>query len=133
MTLTFISFPSQLHCMDHPKMLLYPAIVNHMICNIPQNVCHIMVNILSYINAHTNKYYQSYEPPKLYAYAKGCSDHRFHAPPAYTAQLPTLHQHRANNQERMANQIQPTLRVSSSTQVTLEQCPIQVLTELNVA
>ena len=30
--------------------------------------------------------------------AKGCSDHRFRAPPAYTAQLPTLHQHRANNQ-----------------------------------
>ena len=32
--------------------------------------------------------------------AKGCSDHRFRAPPAYTAQLPTLHQHRANNQYR---------------------------------
>ena len=30
--------------------------------------------------------------------AKGGSDHRFRAPPAYTAQLPTLHQHRANNQ-----------------------------------
>ena len=31
--------------------------------------------------------------------AKGCSDHRFRAPPAgYTAQLLTLHQHRANNQ-----------------------------------
>ena len=30
--------------------------------------------------------------------AKGCSDHRFCAPPAYTAQLQTLHQHRANNQ-----------------------------------
>ena len=30
--------------------------------------------------------------------AKGCSDHRFRAPLAYTAQLPTLHQHRANNQ-----------------------------------
>ena len=30
--------------------------------------------------------------------AKGCSDHRFRAPLAYTAQLLTLHQHRANNQ-----------------------------------
>ena len=36
---------------------------------------------------------------------KGCSDHRFHASPAYTAQLLTLHQHRANNQYRMANQM----------------------------
>ena len=37
--------------------------------------------------------------------AKGFSDHRFHAPPAYPAQLLTLHQHRANNQYRTANQI----------------------------
>ena len=37
--------------------------------------------------------------------AKGFSDNRFRAPPAYTAQLPTLHQHRANNQYRTANQI----------------------------
>ena len=37
--------------------------------------------------------------------SKGCSDHRFRAPPAYTAQLLTLHQHRANNQYRTANQI----------------------------
>ena len=38
--------------------------------------------------------------------AKGCSDHRFRAPPAgYTPQLLTLHQHRANNQYRMAYQI----------------------------
>ena len=36
---------------------------------------------------------------------KGCSDHRFRGPPAYTAKLPTLHQHRANNQCRTANQI----------------------------
>ena len=64
--------------------------------------------------------------------AKGFSDHRFRAPPAYTTQLLTLHQHRANNQYRTTNQIQPTLRVSSSTQATLEQLPIQVLTELNV-
>ena len=59
--------------------------------------------------------------------AKGCSDHKFRAPPTYTAQLLTLHQHRANNQYRTADQIQPTLRVSSSTQATLEQSPIQVL------
>ena len=37
--------------------------------------------------------------------AKGCSDHRFHVPSAYTAQLLTLHQHRAKKQYRMANQI----------------------------
>ena len=37
--------------------------------------------------------------------AKGWSDHRFRAPTAYTAQLLTLHQHRASNQCRMANQI----------------------------
>ena len=29
---------------------------------------------------------------------KGCSDHRFRAAPAYTAQLLTLQRHRANNQ-----------------------------------
>ena len=55
--------------------------------------------------------------------AKGCSDHRFCAPPDYTAQLLALHQHRANDQ----------YRVSSTTQAPLEQSPIQVLTELNVA
>ena len=65
--------------------------------------------------------------------AKGWSDHRFRAPPAYTAQLPTLHQRKANNQYRTANQIKPTLRVSSSTQATLEQFPIHKLTKLNVA
>ena len=32
--------------------------------------------------------------------AMGWSDHRFRVPPAYTAQLLTLHQHRANNQYR---------------------------------
>ena len=54
--------------------------------------------------------------------------------PAYTAQLLALHQHRANNQYRTANQIKPTLRVSSSTQATLEQFPItQALAELNLA
>ena len=64
---------------------------------------------------------------------KGCSDYRFRAPPTYTAQLLILHQHRANNQYRKANQFQPTLRVSSSIQATLEQSPIQVLTKFNVA
>ena len=65
--------------------------------------------------------------------AKGCSDHRFRAPPAYTSHLLALHQHRANNQYWTANQIYLTLRVSSSTQASLEKFPIQVLTELNVA
>ena len=37
--------------------------------------------------------------------AKGCSDHRFRAPPAYTAQLLSMPQHRTNNQYRTANQI----------------------------
>ena len=37
--------------------------------------------------------------------AKDWPDHRFHAPPAYIAQLLTLHQHRANSQYRTANQI----------------------------
>ena len=37
--------------------------------------------------------------------AKGWSDHRFRVPPAYTSQLLTLHQYRANNQYRTANQI----------------------------
>ena len=32
--------------------------------------------------------------------AKGYSDHRFRAPPAYTVQLPTLYQHRANNRSK---------------------------------
>ena len=64
---------------------------------------------------------------------KGCSDHRFRVSPTYTAQLLTLHKHRTNNQYRTANQIWPTLWVSSNTQATLEQSPIQILTELNVA
>ena len=65
--------------------------------------------------------------------AKGCLDNRFRAPPGFTAQLLTLHQHRAKNQYMMANPIQPTLRVSSNIQTTLEQSPIQLLTELNVS
>ena len=56
--------------------------------------------------------------------AEGLSDHRFHAPPAYTSQLLTLHQHRPNNQYRMASQI---------TEVMQCWAPLQVLTELNTA
>ena len=43
--------------------------------------------------------------PVMTSGAKDCSDHRFRAPSTYTAQLPTLHQHRANNQYRTANKI----------------------------
>ena len=57
----------------------------------------------------------------------------FDTHPAYTAQLLTLHQHRANYQYSMMNQIQPTLRVSSNSQTTLEQSPTQVQPKLNVA
>ena len=49
--------------------------------------------------------------------------------PTYTAQLQTLHQHRANIQYKTATEIKPTLRVSSNTQATLEN----PLTELYVA
>ena len=35
--------------------------------------------------------------------AKGWSDHRFRAPKAYTAQLLTLHQHKANSQYRICS------------------------------
>ena len=80
--------------------------------------------------------YHKFQPPVMAMStggAKGCLDHRFRASPAYTAQLLTLPQHRANIQYKTANQIQLTLRVSSSTQATLEQSPIQVLTELNIA
>ena len=45
--------------------------------------------------------------------AKGCSDHRFRAPPAYIGQLITLHQHRANNQYRTWLIKSSRLRVSS--------------------
>ena len=55
--------------------------------------------------------------------AKGWSDHRFCVPPAYTAQLLTLHQNRANNQYRTANQILPTVKVSSNTWQHLNSLP----------
>ena len=47
--------------------------------------------------------------------AKGRLDHRFRASPAYTAQLLTPHQHKANNQYGMAKQILVTVRASSNT------------------
>ena len=76
--------------------------------------------LLTHKRSH-REVYQDFQPSLTSSAggAKVCSDHRFRAPPAYTAQLPTLHQHRANNQYRTANQIKPTLRVSSSTQATL--------------
>ena len=64
---------------------------------------------------------------------RGCSGHIICAHPASCTHLLTLHQHRANNQYRTANQIKPTLRVSIIIQTTLEQSPIQILSELNVA
>ena len=62
--------------------------------------------LLTHEGSH-REVYQDFQPSLTFSAggAKGCSDHRFHAPPAYTAQLPTLHQHRANNQYRTANQI----------------------------
>ena len=52
--------------------------------------------------------------------AKCCLNHIFCAPPrAYTAQLLTLSQHRANNQYRTGNQIRPTLKASSRFQTAI--------------
>lgn len=45
--------------------------------------------------------------------AKGCFDHRLRARPVYTTQLPTLYQLRADNQYRMANELEPTLRIAA--------------------
>ena len=42
--------------------------------------------------------------------ATDCSDNRSCAPPVYTAKLLTLHEHRANNQYRTANQINPIFK-----------------------
>ena len=74
-------------------------------------------------------------PAPMFGGAIGCSNHRFHALPAYTALLVTLHPHRATNQYR-------TRLIKSSRLWGLAaalkhhlyvQFPIQVLTELNVA
>ena len=65
---------------------------------------------------------------------KSCLDNSgFCTLPANTAQLLTLHQHRAINQYMTANQIYLTLRISSSAETTLEHSSNQALTELNVA
>ena len=62
--------------------------------------------LLTHEGSH-REVYQDFQPSLTSSAggAKGCSDHRFRAPPAYTAKLPTLHQHRANNQYRTVNQI----------------------------
>ena len=63
--------------------------------------------------------------------AKGCLDHKFRASPAYLRTLPN--QLRANNQYRLANQMQQTLRVSNMTQTGPEHEPPMFMTELNIA
>ena len=66
--------------------------------------------------------------------AKGCSDHRFRAPPAFTAQLLTLHLF--TEPTTSIGRLIKSSRLyglAEGTQATLEQSPIQVLTELNVA
>ena len=54
-----------------------------------------------------NKVYREFHPVMTSSAggAKGCLDHRLREPPVYPVQLLTLHQHRANNQYRTANQI----------------------------
>ena len=71
---------------------------------------YITLSFFSILLTHEGSHREAYRDfqPSLTSSAggaKGWSDHRFRAPPAYTAQLPTLHQHRANNQYRTANQI----------------------------
>ena len=76
----------------------------HVVCMKELNVfCFIL---LTHEGSHT-KVDQEFQPSyDIFRSAKGCSDHRFRALPAYTAQFLTLHQHnRANNQYRTANQI----------------------------
>ena len=68
------------------------------------------VTFFSILLTHEGSHREAYRDfqPSLTSSAggvKGCSDHRFRAPPAYTAQLVTLNQHRATNQYRTANQI----------------------------
>ena len=88
-------------------------------------------NLLTHEGSH-REVYRDFQPSLTSSAgsAKACLGHRFRSPPAYTFQLLTLHQHRANNQytRRLIKS-----RVSSSTQLTLKQSPIQVVTELNVA
>ena len=68
------------------------------------------VSFLSILLTHKGSHrevYRDFQPSLTSSAggAKGFSDHKFRAPPTYTAQLLTLHQHRANNQYRTANQI----------------------------
>ena len=67
---------------------------------------HFFSILLTHEGSH-REVYQDFQPSLTSSAggAKGWSDHRFRAPPAYTAQLLTLHQHRVNNQYRTANQI----------------------------
>ena len=62
--------------------------------------------LLTYEGSH-REVYRDFQPSLTSSVggAKGCSDHMFRVPPAYTAQLLALHEHRANNQYRAANQI----------------------------
>ena len=72
-----------------------------------QSVFFLFVILLTHEGSH-RQVYQEFNPGYdifRRSSVKGCSDDRFRAPPAYTAQLLTLHQHRANNQYRTANQI----------------------------
>ena len=95
------------------------------------NAMHVLFILLTHEGSHREIYREfqaSYD-----IFCRVVQTTGFVHSPAYTSQLLTLHQHRANNQCRTANQILPTLRVSGNTQTTLEQSPIKVLTELNIA
>ena len=86
-----------------------------------QTFCSIM---LTHKRSH-KEVYRDFQPSltSFAGGAKGGSDHRFRVPPDYTAQLPTLHQHRANNQYRTANQIYPTLGVAAALRQHLNSLP----------
>ena len=69
--------------------------------NVFSNFCWLFSFILLTLEGSQREVYQEFQ----HSYdifrrsgAKGCSEQRFCAPPAYTAQLLTLHQHGANNQ-----------------------------------
>ena len=63
--------------------------------------------LLTHEGSHREEVYRNFQPSLTSSAgcAKGWSDNRFRAIPAYTTQLLTLHQDRANNQYRTANQI----------------------------
>ena len=109
-------------CLDVVEPLLYsPSLSDELFCWNSGKICMsdrfqglILIGnkqgffsiLLTHEGSH-REVYQDFQPSLTASAggAKGCSDHRFRAPPAYTAQLPTLHQHRANNQYRTVNQI----------------------------